>query len=113
MNRDDVTGMSQEIHAILTEEGQAEGRSSRVREVLRQYGAGGDWPSVEQLLVRAKTCPSPAEVFATLSYIFCLPLSAEERAHVVGANALFFGVDTKGKVGGTAKPARKPRKGKR
>src|SRR5262245_8232626 len=108
IDRASVEVMAKEIHSILAGGEDATDKHERIVEVLKAHGTAGDWPSVKDLLV-SKGSRTLEEVEATLKYIFCLPLSYDERRHVVGANGLFFGQDIEGrrKIGGTAKRPRK------
>jgi hypothetical protein len=106
IDRASVEVMAKEMHSILAGGEDATDKHERIVEVLKAHGTAGDWPSVRDLLV-SKGSRTLEEVEATLKYIFCLPLSYDERRHVVGANGLFFGQDSERKIGGTAKRTRK------
>jgi len=112
IDRASVEVMAKEIHSILAGGEDATDKHERIVEVLKAHGTAGDWPSVKDLLTPkphdvGKGARTLEEVEATLKYIFCLPLSYDERRHVVGANGLFFGQDSGRKIGGTAKRTRK------
>jgi hypothetical protein len=105
IDRASVDVMAKEIHRILCDGSALEEKRARIPDVLKAHGCAGDWPSVQALILSKPEPRTLEEVFSTLGYIFCLPLSYEERRHVVGANGLFFGVDVEGrrKVGGTVR----------
>ena len=108
MDQLDVDRLAATISDILAN-ADPEDRSARVHEYLESGGAAGDWPSIRDLIVNAKTPPTAEQIHATLKYVFCQPLTPAERANVIGANGLFMGLDTPGrrKVGGTTKPRRR------
>jgi hypothetical protein len=114
MDQPDVAQIAAVIHDILTNS-DPDDRRARVREYLESIGAAGDWTSIQDLIVNAKTAPTVEQIRCTLKYIFCQPLTPSERANVIGANGLHMGLDSPGrrKVGGTTKPSRKRAKGGR
>src|SRR5919204_93290 len=85
MDQLDVDRLAATISDILAN-ADPEDRSARVHEYLESGGAAGDWPSIRDLIVNAKTPPTAEQIHATLKYVFCQPLTPAERANVIGAN---------------------------
>jgi hypothetical protein len=95
VDREEVLKMSQEIHSILSSSDTVEQKTQEIERILREHYTSKDLQAVKSLLIdQATVVPTRAQVYATLAYIFCLPIDDYKRADVIHANPLHRGMDS-------------------